>query len=307
MILLGVKVSRKKPEHKCLECEHVPCIDFYQKSTQPFVGGEIYVIRSLIEDKKCFPCEIGSLIYSLCKLSLPISDFPSSTMFAQCIRDLKASAYLLLSCHYRSSIQLLRPVVENYIAGLFWDVKFAVAGQDGKKLEEVRQSYLGFLEDTYEIPISEWYEVFPRDDRRPKKKLDVDFCLSFMVKKGAANNWFKNEITELVGKLNRYLHPRGLKFTEMEKPDCPNCPSFVRYQEDEHKQYIGFFQDVVFLLMSVFYAYISACFPEKIDSEEVSDAIGFSKVLEYLEKEFNTQLIFSEKLRTFLLQFDQHK
>jgi len=122
-----------------------------------------------------------------------------------------------------------------------------VVGQDKKKLKEVRQAYLGFLEDTYVIPISEWYEVFPRDNRRPKKKLDYDFCLSWLVKKGAADNQFKNEITELVGKFNRYLHPHGLKFTEMEKPDCPDCPSLVRYQEYEQKQYIRFFQDVVYL------------------------------------------------------------
>jgi len=295
--------ERAKVEHKCLECEHVPCVGFYRKGTKPFIGGELYVLQSLIEEKRCFPCEVGSLIYSLCQLSLPLIGMPSTTMFAQCIRDLKASAYLLLSCHYRSSIQLLRPIVENYVAGLYWDTKSILASQD-EKVNDFQQSYSDFLADIYEIPTCEWYEVFPKDKGRPKKKLDADFCSSWLVKKGVIENKLKNEITELVGRLNKYLHPHGLKFTEMERPDCPGCPSFVRYQEDEHQECIGFFQDVACLLMNVFYTYISVYFPDKIGSEEISNAIGFPKVLENLEKEFNTQLIFSQKLRTFLSQFE---
>jgi len=296
--------EKQKLKHKCLECGHVPCINFYARSAKPFEGGEIYVLQSLIKEKMSFPCEIGALIYSLCKLSSPLGDFPSSEMFAQCIRDLRASAYLLLSCHYRSSIQLLRPVVENYIAGIYWDVKFLITNQNEKELEEVEKDYFDFLKDEYEIPTTEWYEIFPKDKkRRPKKKLDADFCLSWMVKKGDTNNKFKNDITQLVSEFNKYLHPRGLKYTEAEKTDCPDCFSFVRYQEDEFRQCTRLFQDVAFLLISVCYKYISAYFPDRIDSEEITDAIGFLKVLDGVEKEFNRQLIFSEKLKAFVSHF----
>lgn len=296
--------EKKKLEHECLECEHIPCVNFYRKSSTPFMGGEIYVLRSLSEKKKRFPCEIGSLIYTLCQLSSPLSDFPSNKMFEQCIRDMKASAYLLLSCHYRSSIQLLRPVVENYVAVLYWDAKFFLAGSDERELKDVEKAYSNFLKDKYEIPIAEWNEAFPKDTRRAKKKLDVDYCLSWMVKKQTINGRFKNEITELVRELNKYLHPRGLRFTEAEKPDCPDCASFVRYQEDEHQKCVGFFQDVASLLISILYTYISVYFPDKIDSEEIGEIMGFPMVLRNLEKKFHTQLIFSEKLRSFLSQFE---
>ena len=292
--------EKEKPEHNCLECKHIPCVNFYRKGTKHLEGGEIYVFRNSIKEKKYFPCQIGSLIYSLCQLMEPLSDFPSGTMFDLCIRDLKASAYLLLSCHYRSAIQLLRPIVENYVVGVYWDAKFVLANQNGKGLNDVERAYFHFLSGKYEIPIAEWYQVFPKDKRPRKKKLDFDFCLSWMVKKGFINNKFKHEISVFVGKLNKYLHPYGLKFTEREKS---GCPSFVTYQESEHQQCTAYFQDVTSLLLDVLYAYISFYFPDKKDSKEINNAIGFPMVLKDLEKEFDTKLIFSKRLKSFLSQF----
>jgi hypothetical protein len=259
------------------------------------------VLRNLAEERKFFPCEIGSLIYPLCQLLEHILDFPSSNMFDLCIRDLKASAYLLLSCHYRSSIQLLRPIVENYLSGIYWDAKFHLADRERKELDEVERDYSDFIDGKYKIRVAEWYQVFPKDKRKqPKEKLDSDFCLAWMVKKGIIDNKFKDEISVLVGKLNKYLHPYGLKFADKEKSECR---SFVTYEEGERQRCTGYFQDVASLLLDVLCAYTMLYFPNEKDSEEIGNIMGFPMVLKELEKELDTKLIFSERLKSLLSKF----
>lgn len=287
-----------KHEHKCLECEYVPCVNFFRKSDNDLEGGESYMFKALIEQKISFPCNVGSLIYTLCKLWSYLGDFPSCTLSLQCIRDLRASAYLLLSCHYRSSIQLLRPIVENCVTGLYWDAKVGLASKDEEEL--VNQQFSDFLEDKYKIPFSEWRWVFPNEDEpKFKKKLDYDYCLSWMVRtdRTMIDGEARNMISNLVGELNKYLHSSGLTHMEIGKKGFPPCSSWVRYQKEEYEHCTELFQDVAALLMEVFYGNIEA---EKLQSKEILEAIGYTKSLEYLEKDLDTKLVFSEQLRNFL-------
>ena len=128
------KAKTGEGEHNCLECEIVPCTNLYRKGKRNLEGGEIYLLHKLIEKRIILPCNVGDVIYTTCQLwsflndTFPSGDtLPSQKIFPQCIRDLRASAYLLLSCHYRSSIQLLRPIVENCLVGIYWDSKYVLA------------------------------------------------------------------------------------------------------------------------------------------------------------------------------------
>jgi hypothetical protein len=227
----------------------------------------------------------------------------------QCIKDLRASAYLLLSCHYRSAIQLLRPVVENCITGLYWDAKFSLARQN--EIEVVNQQFSDFGEDKFKIPILEWRHVFPNDHKtKPKKRLDFHYCFSWLKneKDTAIDDEAGNEASKLVDELNKYLHPSPTHM-EIGKKGSPACLSSVSYQAKEYEHCVELFQDVGALLMQVFYKYMEASDPDKAHSEEVFTAIGYVKTLESLEK-LGRRFIFSNQLKAFLLKMEflgEHK
>ena len=94
-------------------------------------------------------------------------DILSYPLYIQCIRDMKASAYLLLSSHYRSGIQILRPVLENLLVALYFDSQWINASETEK--EKVKKNFMDFMEGKYEIPVLEWNTIFP--DRKRKRKL----------------------------------------------------------------------------------------------------------------------------------------
>lgn len=291
------KKGKGKERHdKCLQCDLIPCVDFY-RSTEKLEGGEIYVLEGMIKDRLHVPCEIGSLIYSLCKLSNSLTEAFSFPLFSQCVRDMKASAFLLMCGHYRSSMQILRPVIENMLAGIYFDAKYVLAKNETEKAE-IEKAFNQFWDGKYRIPIEEWAELFPGEKRR-KRLLDSDFLLTWMVKKGIVPNKSKDHLNELIGLLNKYLHAY-FPFTEVPKPSCPRCPASVKYDAEEYRKCVELFQDVTTILLKTVYSSVKSYFPQKLDSEEVGEALGVIKSLGDVEKEIKMTIIFSKELRDFI-------
>jgi len=298
------KAKRVECPHNCFECELVRCTNFYRKGEADLEGGEIYVLQKSIE-KKIFPRNVGDVIYTICQLWSSLDNtFPSSEIFYQCIRDLRASAYLLVSGHYRSSIQLLRPIVENVVTGIYWDSKYLLANYEEREL--VKQEFLTYRnDDKFEVQKDEWKDVFPkRAESEQKRKLGYDFCLSWLERqKGTMiNGEAKNEISVTISELNKYLHSSGLKYMEIGKKGSPSCACFVGYQESEFKNCMRLYQDVAALMLEVLYKYVQAFFPEKTKSsvELIQRMIGNIETIELVENEMSAKLVFSQQLRVFL-------
>lgn len=133
-------MSNTKTEHNCLKCDIIPCMNFYRPLNEA-EGGEIFVFENTINHKLHVPCEIGSLIFALCKLTTPLDNFFGYDLFLQCIRDLKTSAFLLLCGHYRGAMQILRPVIENCLVGVYFDNKFLLTN-DKKRVKKEYQKIL---------------------------------------------------------------------------------------------------------------------------------------------------------------------
>ncbi len=74
----------------------------------------------------------------------------------QCIHDLKASAFLALTAHYRGAIQLLRPVIGNILVGLYFEERLGRAISE----EEVDQAdFDKWADDKYRVSEEEWKRV----------------------------------------------------------------------------------------------------------------------------------------------------
>lgn len=294
----NIEKSKLEEEHKdCLRCEHIKCIDFYREIDE-LEGGELYVLESTIKKKIHLPCEVGFLIHPMCQLLYIIIsnlDLISSPIYNQCIRDMKASAFLLFSSHYRNSIQVLRPVLENHLVGLYFDTRW-ISAEPGKEKENVEKDFKDFMEGEYVVPSSEWKKLFP-NRKRIKRKIDHEFCVEWLVDKGIINTKLKDRIAKTFGVLNKYLHP---DFTRMEisRANCTACPATVKYDENEYKKAVKIFQDIGALILEVLCQYIKCYLPEKV--KEMENELGYVITMKDLEKEIPHKLIYSDDLSRFI-------
>ncbi len=294
-------MKKIRVKHKCLECELVPCINLYRKLDKGG-GGELHILESTIKNKVHVPCEYGALIHSLCQLLSLISDTLSFELFNQCIRDLKAASFLILTGHYRSALQLMRPIIENWLTGLYWDVKFSHSNARTKK--RIIKEYEKFRkQDRYIVLEKDWNEVFGAEDMAKKRHFDQEFLLRWLLKKGVIDGKFKSNLQDKIRVLNRFLHPI-FKETDISKPKCTACPSTVAFDEKDHKRSVEMFQDITTLLLNTFYEYMVTFPPDELQNQDVTEALGMVLNLHEIEKDIGRQLIFSKELRDFIWRIE---
>lgn len=87
---------------------------------------------------------------------------------------------------------------------------------------------------------------------------------------------------------------------ETAKPSCPDCPACVYYDEEEYKQCVELFQEVMTDLWSLLHAFIKTFFPEKLHSEEVKEAVEWLKAIEGIEEEIKMSIIHSKELKELI-------
>ena len=295
--LRKLKISREK--HECMRCDLLPCMNLYREIDKA-EGGEIYLYESTVKNRVHLPCEFGVMIHCLCKLSVPISDALSFEMYNQCIRDLKAISFLVLTGHYRNAMQLMRPVVESFLTGLYWDVKVIQADSDAETQRMVRTEYERFTEqDRYLVPEEDKNEAFGSDEQRRKRYLDQDFLTKWLLTKQVIDGKDKAKLQDMIGALNRFLHPT-YKTTDISRPECTSCPSCVAFDETEYRKCVETFQDVTTLLLTTFREYIVTFLHEELENPDVKEALGNIQALDKLENEIGRQLIFSKDLKEFI-------
>jgi len=240
--LLNMKRERiKNPfKSKCFRCKFIKCIDFFHKSKRD-VGGEFYILYRTVH-RKFPPCIVGSSIETLCKIGARLHEIfnetpqPIQYVLPQTVRDLKCSYFLALNGHYRNAFQTLRPAIENFLAGVY----FQFLG----KYEE----FVKWTEGKYKIPKQFSIEI----QGKIKEKLDYSFVLEFLVKKGILRSEWKGWVERnIFHELNKYLHPHFLYF-EL-SAECLSCPAVVKYDEEELLKYLKLFQQIFwFIVISIF-------------------------------------------------------
>ncbi len=153
-------------------------------------GGELHVLEETISQKKVFPCELSlpldccfkiweaaqqslddeeisedSLIQNDANLQIDenyvvplieINDIVTTPLLLflyPCFSDLKASLFLALTGHYRSAIQLLRPVIENVVVGQFQEEKIRRASKKNflKKLDKEYDKFFEWMSGDREL------------------------------------------------------------------------------------------------------------------------------------------------------------
>jgi len=102
-------------------------------------GGELYVLKESIKQRKVLLCEISTPMMCISDLWSEITnnvnlDFTPPLLFASldCTYDFKASGLLALAAHYRNAIQLLRPILENIIVACYFEERMSASDSQGE-------------------------------------------------------------------------------------------------------------------------------------------------------------------------------
>lgn len=281
-------------EHdKCLSCENIPCADLHLRKNE-FDGGELHVLKESIEKGKITPCQPIAPLYSCCLLcqaarkTLNVEEElvpPLLLLTWQCLYDLKTSAFLALTAHYRGSIQLLRPVIENILTGLYFEERLLRSTIE----DEVEQTWADFDKwgnDQYKISEIEWEKVMSNSEEERKRRLGYGFLIQWLNKEGILRRHGISMFDRIQGQLNKYLHPYFEKM-DIGTEKCSKCPATTRYDENRYYEWLELFQNIIAFVIEIIFVY----YPSIEKTEEADEAMDHLKDLELFERDLKIPMI----------------
>jgi hypothetical protein len=305
-------MNEKNRHEKCLSCKHIRFANFLLKEDE-LEGGEFYVLNECIKQKKVFPCQPMSVIDSCYKLYIAAWDtlnieneieegkfveLPLFTMVWQCFYDLKASAFLALTAHHRSANQLLRPIVENLLVGLYFETKLrrASTSEDSKELKQVLLDLDRWREDRYTISEEEWVKIMGRQQEERKRRLGFGFLIEWLKREKVLTKIGQGIlVNKAQSVLNKYIHPY-FQYMDIGKENYSKSPETTRYDGDLYYEWLEIFQNIMYFVIGAILSY----YPSVEETEGGKEALGYLKSLEKSERELGIVMIKSKYLKDFI-------
>lgn len=284
-------------EHRdCINCNFSSFANLYYKE---IAGGELFVLEESIKQKKITPCEV--MIPPDCCFQLLLIAYneigftPFLFLTWQCIYDLKASAFLSLTAHYRSATQLLRPVIENVLIACYFEEKLRQASNDADR-DAVWSDFEGWTKEEYRIAAAEYSDVMGKTIKRDMP-LDFGYAKTWLKQNGTITGPIQSRLDDLKGQLNKYIHPH---FSRMEIGDADSIrfPAIVKYDKDLYDSWADSFQNINCFIIEKIINY----YPFIRDSTEANEALAFLKMIESVESDIGRPIMKSRYLREFVAQ-----
>jgi hypothetical protein len=308
-------MKEKIDTEKCLNCERIPCANLSLK-IDDLDGGELYVLNESIKQKIVVPCQPMAPLqtcYLLCQTAYKtlieennIEDDkellrPLLFLTWQCIYDLKASAFLALTAHYRTAIQILRPVVENILVGLYFEERLRRANSE-EKIDKTRSDFDKWGDDKYRISEEEWKREIGKLEEEIKRRLSFGFLIKRLNKEEVLTAREKERFEKIQGQLNKYLHPY-FKRMDIGEEKCSKYPTTTRYDKDRYYEWLEVFQNITDFIIEKMLCY----YPTIAETADVKEALGYLKNLEYLDRELGIQMIKSKYLQDRIARLPDNK
>jgi len=254
---------------KCLNCQLVFCINLC-RSENKLEGGELFVLNESIKQKKIAPCYVILPLECCCELlrAAYIGFYnenglydPLIELLWQCFFDLRTSAFLVITSHYRGAIQLLRPVLEIIAVGLYFKERIEKASLDYsywlfsipipngfvttdsvgligivdfiEDLDDPQKVYYDFkawTEDKFRIEPDEYKIVTGRDIEKPRR-LDFGYSIAWRNKRKRLVGGYTKRLEEKQQKFNQYLHSYYEKMNIGDPEGCSSCPAMTHFND----------------------------------------------------------------------------
>lgn len=288
-------------EDKCFRCENVPCVDLFIAKGN-LRGGELYVLNQEVSQKKVLPCMPGCILYACCKLWTGAHEVlhedevsPFLLILGQCLYDLKVSIFLALVAHYRAAFQQLRPVLENAIAGLWFNTRL----QGEEERQSAREEFYQWTEGRFEIPafgtmVDQLSEHFLLLDKRASEQWRelIQLVHPFYPE------LTKGRVKSVWHRLSKFLHPyypvTDIR-KEFETEFRTICPARVAWDKKAYREWLILFQNIADIVLRLI---VGTC-PDVVETEDGKEGLGFIKNLESLESELRLEMIPCSDLRDF--------
>lgn len=278
-------------DNECLNCEFCKFGNLYKKITDT-AGGELFVLNESIKRKKLMPCQsiyfldlgfnMWKNIFNSLRMNGSIEELDSDEIYAippivyatyQSFFDLKASAFLAFTAHYRSAIQLLRPILENIIVSRYFQEKIRNSNNENKMTKEYENFLNWFEQDNHE-------EGFNKSIQYLNKERIIN-----------SNSEEQKRIKiELWDELNKYMHPYMCRWDKSDNPEI------VCYNEDWFNEWLDLYQNILSYMIEMLCLY----FPGAIKTQAGRDTLNELNGIESLEKECDIVLIKSKYLKKFI-------
>jgi hypothetical protein len=294
----------------CLNCDFITCIKPLNDRGE-FEGGEFHVLKQSTDKKKLFFCQLEIPLQSCCLLISAILEHseknevdPFIYLAIQILYDLRTSVFLAITAHYRGAMQLIRPIVETILVGIYFKIRIERA--EPEEIKDLANDFDKWTKDIFRIPASE-YQGVTGIPAKEEMRLDFRFTKSWLIKNKCISGRDNQRLESLEGMLNKYIHSY---FASMDigNPNCSTCPSLCRYNETQYAEWLDVFQDLIEILirrlLQDYFIVLKLGETMPTDTADVTDDINSILsnliVLEQCEKSSNIQLIKSKHLRNFI-------
>ena len=312
-------------------------------------GGELHVLEKIIDQRKIFLCQLEIPLQCCCNLIGTIleNDFemdPFLTLAAQCLYDLRTSAFLAITAHYRGAKQLIRPAIEALLVGFYFQARInkalpEIEDQSNIILDDISEispldivfwlcsipnpnglpqansinlfdaanDYVDWTEDNFRISAEYYHEItgLPVDS---VMRLDFRFIKQWLIKNKAIAGRDNQRLESLEGILNKHIHSY-FKYMDISNEECSNCPALCRYNHDQYLQWLDMFQNILeIIIRKLFNEYFEVAEGNDETSIDVTDSIVdiFIRLtsLNNFEKELDLSSIESKDLKKFVSKME---
>lgn len=180
--------------------------------------------QNSIEEGNVLPCVLGGPIKAYCELAESIQENLGNKTYLtemswSLINDLETAAFLAMSAHYRGACQTLRPLLENFLTGLYFETML-LKSESQKDVDEIEDSWHDWIRGEYEAPEDAWNSTgmqtrYVKKDGEyhalaGNRRLNVEFLKRWSDKELPDEVFSGSDsqiIQNLTSEFNKFLHP----------------------------------------------------------------------------------------------------
>ncbi|VVB63293.1 Uncharacterised protein [uncultured archaeon] len=282
-------------------------------------GGELFVLKESILQNKLTPCELSSPLDCCFKVWFAAQQYLNEGVFERsinvsianssnseinrdniiplieifglettpllfflysCFSDLKASMFLAFTGHYRSAIQLLRPVMENVIVGQCQEERIKQATRSNNIEKKLNNEY------------DKFFKSFSESDT-----LNFNSSTQYLFKRKILVNNDEKQLRKLWMKLNEYLHPYSIRWSVTDNP------ATTYFDRKQLNRWIYFYEEILAYILEILYNYYPMLQENQIAKESLIELSGWYSN----EIELKRSMIKSRRLKTFIQKYSSHE
>lgn len=236
---------------KCHRCPETKCLDLsYHEKKYENIGHELYIYKLLgkkmkekFDELNRYICRNGEILQATCFLVTPIVELEEESylkdVFYQSGKDLKASAFLAFSGHYRQAMQVLRCSFENLISGIYFHSDLCELRKNNATKEEFER-----LENRF----NEW---------KKSGRVNIRASIGILRRIGFLDRNEERDWKNLYYNLSRFVHTPEEYICRIRHEDIPImwCIASTYFSEDALRTWSNSFQKVFFAILKTLVEY----------------------------------------------------